>query len=203
MRRIVHLLRHARSAFTERFWTAAARLRLACHGVKVGPRLRVTGPLLLNVHPSATVEIGPDCTLHSGFAVNPVGGDRRMSIWVGAHAVLRIGANVGISNTTIVAMTAVTIGDDVRIGGEVQVFDTDFHSLALDARLARPDLGVRKAAVSIGRGAFIGARTVILKGSVVGDEAVLGASAVISGKVPSREIWAGNPARCLRTLSSS
>jgi acetyltransferase-like isoleucine patch superfamily enzyme len=126
-----------------------------------------------------------------------------MSIWVGAHAVLRIGANVGISNTTIVAMTAVTIGDDVRIGGEVQVFDTDFHSLALDARLARPDLGVRKAAVSIGRGAFIGARTVILKGSVVGDEAVLGASAVISGKVPSREIWAGNPARCLRTLSSS
>lgn len=200
MRRLAHLVRHARVALAERFWTAVARLRLACLGAKVGPRLRVTGPLLLNLHPSATVEIGPDCTLHSGFAVNPVGGDRRMVIWVGAAAVLRIGANVGMSNATLVAMAEVTIADDVRVGGEAQVFDTDFHSLDLAGRLARPDRGVRKAPVRIGRGAFVGARAVILKGTSIGDEAVVGAGAVVSGTVPPREIWAGNPARHLRHL---
>lgn len=198
IRKALHLLRHGRVAIATRFWTAVARLRLAAHGAKVGLRLRVTGPLLLQIHPKGSLVIGDDCTLHSGFAANPVGGALRLAIWVGRSGSLAIGDNVGISNATLVAMADVRIDADVRIGGGACVYDTDFHSLSLAGRLARPDTGVRTAPVLIQRGAFVGAGATILKGSVVGESSILGAGTVLSGKVPSSQIWAGNPARCIR-----
>ena len=202
IRHILHLLRHVRTALAARFWTLVARFRLAAHGARVGPGLRVTGPLLLRLHPTSVVEIGAACTLHSGFAVNPVGGASRLSIWVGPGAKLSIGANVGISNATLVAMREVAIGDDVRIGGGACVYDTDFHSLDLAGRLARPDTGARKAPVRLGRGAFVGGHAIVLKGSTLGEAAILGAGTVLAGQVPAGEIWAGNPARSLRTTQT-
>jgi acetyltransferase-like isoleucine patch superfamily enzyme len=200
MQKFLHLLLHVWGVASSAFWTAVARARLAAHGAKVGRRLRVTGPLLLRIHPEGVLVIGDDCTLHSGFAVNPVGGALRLSIWVGRSGSLLIGDNVGISNATLVAMAEVRVGDDVRIGGGASVYDTDFHSLDLASRLTRPDTGVRTAPVLIRRGAFVGAFAIILKGSVMGESAILGAGAVLSGKVPSSQIWAGNPARYIRQL---
>ena len=42
---------------------------------------------------------------------------------------LLIGKNVGISSTTIVCHEKVIIDDFVKIGGNVVIYDTDFHSL--------------------------------------------------------------------------
>lgn len=195
MRKLLHLLRHARGAASSAFWTAVARARLAAHGAKVGRRLRATGPLLLRIHPEGRLVIGDDCTLHSGFAANPVGGPLRLAIWVGRSGSLAIGDNVGISNATLVAMADVRVGEDVRIGGGASVYDTDFHSLDLAGRLARPDTGVRTAPVLIQRGAFVGGHAIVLKGSSLGEGAILGAGAVLAGSIPPGEIWAGNPAR--------
>lgn len=202
MRKLLHLLRHARGAASSAFWTAVARARLAAHGAKVGRRLRATGPLLLRVHPEGRLVIGDDCTLHSGFAVNPVGGALRLAIWVGKSGSLVIGDNVGISNATLVAMADVRIADDVRIGGGASVYDTDFHSLDLAGRLARPDTGVRRAPVSLSRGAFVGGHAIVLKGSSLGEGAILGAGAVLAGSIPGGEVWAGNPARRIGTTPS-
>jgi serine acetyltransferase len=44
-------------------------------------------------------------------------------------ATLAIGKNVGISSTAIVAHKKITIGKNVKIGGRVCIYDTDFHSL--------------------------------------------------------------------------
>jgi len=203
IRRLLHLRHHASSALAARYWTLVARLRFALHGARVGPGLRVTGPLLLRIHPTASVEIGAGCTFHSGFAVNPVGGASRMVIWVGPSGRLSIGANVGISNATIVAMLKVVVDDHVRIGGGACVYDTDFHSLDLAGRLSRPDTGARKAPVVISRGAFVGGHAIILKGSTLGDAAILGAGAVLAGQVPAGEIWAGNPARPISPTRNS
>lgn len=195
MRKLLHLLRHALVAALVAFWTAVARVRMAFHGAKVGRRLRATGPILLRLHPEGRLVIGDDCTLHSGFAFNPVGGASRLAIWVGKSGSLVIGDNVGISNATLVAMADVRIGNDVRIGGGASVYDTDFHSLDLVGRLASPDKGVRRSPVNFSRGAFVGGHAIVLKGSTLGEGAILGAGAVLAGTIPAGEIWAGNPAR--------
>ena len=51
--------------------------------------------------------------------------------------------------------------------------------------------------VIFGRGVFVGARAIILKGVTVGNFAVIGAAAVVTCDVPPRHLAVGNPARVI------
>ncbi len=55
-----------------------------------------------------------------------------------------------------------------------------------------------KGPTIIGNDVWIGFGATILSGSQVGNGAVIGARAVVSGKVPAFSIFAGNPARVVR-----
>ncbi len=169
---------------------------LRLRGASVGPGLTVRGgPLDLYLGQHATVNIGAECRLNSGFAANPVGGFRRTGIWVFSGGTLTVGRNVGVSGTTIVCAQAITIEDDVYIGGDCAIYDTDFHSILSAQRLARPDNTVKTAPVVIQRQAFVGGHSLILKGVTIGEAAVIGAGSVVTKDVPAGEIWAGNPAK--------
>lgn len=54
--------------------------------------------------------------------------------------------------------------------------------------------------VHICRGAFIGANTIILPGTEIGENCIIGAGSTVKGKVPSDSVLAGNPARIVETL---
>jgi acetyltransferase-like isoleucine patch superfamily enzyme len=180
------------------FWSLVARARLRLHGASVGRHLRVRGPLRFYCHPNGRVRIGDDCRVQSGFAGNPVGGASRMAIWVGPGGSLDVGDRVGLSNSTIVCMDAVSIGDDVYLGGGSSVYDTNFHSMDAEQRSRPRNLGVRTAPVAIRRHAFVGGHTLVLKGVTIGEAAVVGAGSVVRASVPAGEVWAGNPAHRLR-----
>ena len=115
---------------------------------------------------------------------------------------LQIGENVRMSGTTIVCQDRITIGDNVMIGGNSVIYDTDFHSLDPVKRNRIPEdrSEAKTAAVIIKEGAFIGGHSTILKGAVIGEHSVVGACSVVTGKIPAREIWAGNPAKFIRAL---
>jgi acetyltransferase-like isoleucine patch superfamily enzyme len=183
-----------------RFWSLVARARLLAHGASVGQRLRVRGPLRLRFHRTARIRIGDDCRVQSGFEGNPVGGESRMALWVGPGGCLTVGDGVGLSNSTIVCMSSVSIGDEAFLGGGSRVYDTDFHSLRASDRGRPGNPGARTAPVSIGRRAFVGGHSTVLKGVSIGDEAVIGAGSVVRSDVPPQEVWAGNPAVFLREL---
>ncbi|CAN5415602.1 hypothetical protein BH10PSE2_BH10PSE2_09900 [soil metagenome] len=51
----------------------------------------------------------------------------------------------------------------------------------------------------IGRRCFIGARSIVMPGVVIGDECIVGAGAVVTKDVPPRSLVAGNPAQILRS----
>jgi acetyltransferase-like isoleucine patch superfamily enzyme len=55
-----------------------------------------------------------------------------------------------------------------------------------------------KADTVVGRNCFIGARSMLLPGVVVGDESIVAAGAVVTKDVPPRTIVAGNPAVVIR-----
>jgi acetyltransferase-like isoleucine patch superfamily enzyme len=192
-----------RARLAVRFWSAVARVRLRCHGAEVGGGLRVHGPLRLRVHRTGSIRIGDHCRIQSGFAGNPVGGGCRMALWVGPGARLQIGNRVGLSNSTIVCQRSVSVEDDVFLGGDCKVYDTDFHSLLAGVRARPGNPGVRTAPVVIGRGAFVGGHSIVLKGVTIGEEAVVGAGSVVRAAVPARQVWAGNPAVHLRDLETA
>jgi maltose O-acetyltransferase len=110
---------------------------------------------------------------------------------------IRIGDRVFINyNAIILDSAAVTIGDDVHIGPSVQLL-TATHPL--EASLRRTG---REAAepVTIGYGAWLGGGVIVCPGVTIGDEAVVGAGAVVTRDVAPRAMVGGNPARVLREL---
>ena len=52
--------------------------------------------------------------------------------------------------------------------------------------------------IVVGRNSWIGARAVLLSGARVGEDAIVGAAAVVDFEVPAGSIVVGNPARVIR-----
>ena len=170
-------------------------LRLKHNGIHYGKDLVLNGLPIL----AGNIFIGDGCRINSGMRYNPIGGDDRAML-LAYEGKIRLGNNVGISNSTIISKASVIIEDNVRIGGSCKIYDTDFHSTMLEERLQTEEAGIVSKPIIIKEGAFIGAHTIILKGVTIGREAVIGAGSLFSRSIPDREIWAGNPARFIRKI---
>ncbi len=155
---------------------------------------------IVNVGLGGVVKIGNGFRSNNRVITNSIGRFNKCSIIVSKNGYLLIGNNVGMSSTAIVCHERIEIEDNVKIGGNVVIYDTDFHSLNFKDRLVRDrDIDNTKTApIIIKKNAFIGAHATILKGVTVGENAVVGACSVISKDVPSNEIWAGNPAKRIK-----
>jgi acetyltransferase-like isoleucine patch superfamily enzyme len=116
---------------------------------------------------------------------------------LGPETVLRIGDRCVIGRGThIVAQHSIDIGDDVFTGPYVYVTDTN-HSYGDPAAPIGRQWPV-SSPVSIGAGTWLGAGSVVLPGSMIGRNVVVGAGAVVRGKVPDHSVVAGVPARVVR-----
>ena len=147
------------------------------------------------------MSIGKNFAMNNGIKYNPIGCSQPCTFFVDRNAILKIGDNVGISQTALVAIDNITIGDNVKIGGGVCVYTTDFHSLDSLIRKSKDDMKNRvKKPVVIKDNAFIGAHTIILKGVSIGENSIVGAGSVVTKSIPDNQIWAGNPARFIRNV---
>jgi maltose O-acetyltransferase len=96
-------------------------------------------------------------------------------------------------------MREVIIGDDVRLGERVSIVDHNHVIEPLDDATAR--FGAYEAEpIVIGNRVLIGANCVILAGTRIGDDAVIGAGSVVRGEIPRGVLALGAPARVRRAL---
>jgi acetyltransferase-like isoleucine patch superfamily enzyme len=151
----------------------------------------------LTVH--GALRIGAAVRINSGRE-NYVGIDRRLSIWVAPGAEVVIHDGCALSNSTLVALQRIVLHHDTFVGGGCEIYDSDFHPLEAPARIGG-QVPAPTGAIEIGPRAFIGAGSIILKGVTIGEEAVIGAGSVITRSVPRGEVWAGRPARRIRSLA--
>ena len=145
--------------------------------------------------------IGNNFSMNNGIKGNPIGCYSKCTFFVDRNATLIIGNNVGISQTALICHKSITIGNFVKIGGGVKIYDTDFHSLNSKIRKSKDDLNNRiEKSVIIHDNVFIGAYSIILKGVVIGENSIIGAGSVVTKSIPTNQIWAGNPAKFIRNI---
>ena len=84
-----------------------------------------------------------------------------------------IGDRVGMSGSTIYARESITIGDDTLIGANCKIIDNDFHPIDPAERLSGSLDHLKTKPVVIGKNVFIGCNSIILKGTVLGDNCVV------------------------------
>lgn len=148
------------------------------------------------------ITFGTKVSIVSNKWANPVGLSSDTYICLHPGSEIVIGNNVGISNALIFAWSKITIEDDVRIGGGCQLLDNDFHSLDYNLRKGKLDQkNVKSAPIIIRKGAFIGTQAIILKGVEIGEQSIIAAGSIVSKSVPPFEIWGGNPAKFIKSIS--
>lgn len=89
------------------------------------------------------------------------------------------------------------IGDGAVISARTVI---EMHDSSLPNVMGRGKLRVGR--VRIGKRSYIGVNTVILPGVHIGDGAIVGALSLVNRDVPPRQVWAGNPARFIRTVDA-
>lgn len=93
------------------------------------------------------------------------------------------GNKVGIGrNNVIISMEEISIGDGTILAPNVLIYDHDHLFDREDGVHIRE---YNRAPVVIGKNCWIGANTVILKGTVLGDNCLVAAGSVIKGTYPS------------------
>lgn len=177
------------------------KLLLKFMHVRYGKALSLKGVPFIYNKKGASITIGSNCVIKSSFLSNLVGLYSRTIILTRIQgASIVIGDNVGISGATIYARSKITIGDNTNIGGNVKILDNDFHPVDAKARLMDDKDQIGTAPVRIGKNCFIGCNVLILKGSEIGDNCVVGAGAVVSGKFEANCVIAGNPAKIIKRI---
>ena len=182
-------------------WIPAAlynKMVMRIRGIKCGEGFVSFGTIF--IRGTGEISIGNQVRINSCRETNPIGGDTKTILFAKGKGRIQIGNQVGISNAAIVAMDQIEIEDDVMIGANCKIYDHDFHSVFYEERMKPGDVGVKSKPVKIKKGAFIGAHTIILKGVTIGEKSVVGAGSVVTKSVPANEIWAGNPAKFVKTI---
>ncbi len=103
-------------------------------------------------------------------------------------------------NCVIVACQNIRIGRDSLIAEMVVIRDQN-HRFDDTSKPIR-EQGFSVAPVIIGENVWLGAKSTILAGSVVGDGAVVGAHSLVSGVVPSCSLAVGTPAYIKKMMDS-
>ena len=98
----------------------------------------------------------------------------------------------------------ITIEDGVLIGAGVH-FYTNNHQFS-DTKTPIINQGYpptsENDAIVVRKGSWIGAGAILLPGIEIGENSVIGAGTVVTKSVPTRVVFAGNPGRIIRNLST-
>jgi acetyltransferase-like isoleucine patch superfamily enzyme len=166
-------------------------VRLAWWKLRLRRRLQLDGFAFIG--PRVELEIGKDAVLRLG----------RWS-WIGHGCKIRvhegecsIGAKTVMGQEcTISSFQHVSIGRECIVADRVMLIDFD-HGVVEVERPIRAQ-GIYKRDVRIGNNVWVGYGACFLRGAAVGDNCVVGTSAVVTKDVPSDAVVAGVPARVLR-----
>ena len=177
------------------------RVLLKINCVEFGVSCNIYNKIHLLFHKSSKCKIGDNFTFTSGDGFNPLSRNIRGSIYGGRNSEIIIGNNVGVSSACIWAAESIKIGNNVKIGGDSIILDTDAHNLDyLTRRIPNLDIANTNPIV-IEDDVMIGTRCIVLKGVTIGARSIIGSGSVVTKSIPADCIAAGNPCRVIKYIN--
>lgn len=123
--------------------------------------------------------------------------ERYGNIYVGENAVLTLGTQNYFNQGLIIScQDSVTIGNGCMFGPNVMIFDNN-HKYYKNTGVS---FDLSKKEVRIGNNCWIASSVVILKGTTIGDNCIIGAGSVISGNIPDNSIVTSNRDLEIKTI---
>ncbi|HWE43868.1 MAG TPA: acyltransferase [Gemmatimonadaceae bacterium] len=156
--------------------------------VRAGRRFAVFG--ILSVRGPGEVVFGDNVALWG-----------RVNTWTyDRNARIIVGDGVMMGGTRFGCVREIRVGEGCILA-DASIRDTDFHSTRADRR--SPNAPVRVAPVDIGVNVWVGAGAVLLPGTVIGENSVVGAAAVCMRGFPANKVIIGNPAKVAMPIPSA
>lgn len=163
------------------FCVPLAAIKYAILKVEHGNRFKASFPAIMSPLTEVTVEgkselhIGKKLKMHNGAKIRVRKGGK-----------LEVGKNFGMSNGCVVtAYEHIKIGDNVMLGPNVLIYDQD-HDYKAEGGVAA--MKFKTAPIAIGNNVWIGANTLILRGTTIGDNSVVGGGTVVKGNFPPNSV---------------
>jgi acetyltransferase-like isoleucine patch superfamily enzyme len=159
--------------------------------LRFGKRLQTDG--ICFVCRGVQLEIGRDATLRIGRWA-----------WLGHGTKIRVHEGevcIGTKTVmgqecTISAFQHVSIGRECIVADRVMLIDFDHGAVEVERPIRLQ--GIYKRDVRVGHNVWMGYGACVLRGVSIGDNAIVGTSAVITKDVPADAVVAGSPARVIR-----
>ena len=146
-------------------------IKITSRQSSIGNRLRLFKGATLSAYPHGRIIIGNDVRIDSYSTLVCVD-----------QACITIGDKVGIgSRNIIVSRNSISIGSNTIMGPNVMIYDHD-HKFDGDHGVYRTEYNTDT--ISIGSNCWIGAGTIILKGTHIGNNCLIGAGCIIKGSIP-------------------
>lgn len=118
-------------------------------------------------------------------------------ILIGENAVLVIGDGTYINeHSRVQCRDEIRIGKDCAIAWGVNILDTDEHIICYPGQNESKS---PYAPVNIGDHVWIGCNSIILKGSTIKDNCVVGAGSIVTHSFGPNNLIIGNPARSIKS----
>ena len=173
---------------------------LISHGVETEyGYVTLLGLPIISKEPNSRIIIGKGVTLVSDTKYNVAGINHPCilsTVRPGASLIIEDGS--GVSGATISCASQIVLKKGVGLGANVCVYDHDFHGIEPYNRCCNDSIKSRP--ITIEEFVWIGANSVVLKGSTIGKAAVIGACSVVVSDVPELCVYAGNPAHFIKKI---
>jgi acetyltransferase-like isoleucine patch superfamily enzyme len=146
---------------------------------------------------SVDVTVGDDVTVSGNLVIAGAHTFDRPRVSIGDRAFLG-------HRLTIMVAQEVIIEEGAGIAPGCFIADYDGHPSDLALRIAgAPTPKHEVKPVRIGKNAWIGRDSYVLKGVTIGEGAVVGVASVVTSDVPSFAVAFGNPARVVRSVAGT
>lgn len=110
------------------------------------------------------------------------------------YAILETGSFTANARSVIVAGKRIEFGNNVMIGRDVTIYDSDFHQILNED--GKPTNFSRE--VKVGNNVWLTNKIMVLKGVAIGDGSIVSAMTLVREDVPAHSLVAGNPGRVIK-----
>ena len=108
-----------------------------------------------------------------------------------------IGNNCRLNGVYVHAQDSVTIGNDCVLASDISIIDSNGHCVnSLNRTIGRDN----PKGIKIGNNVWIGLNSIVLKGTIIGDNSVIAAGSVVRGFVPENTVYDTNGNVTLRKI---